>query len=143
MSLILDITSVSCGHTDDALEFLHKAISDGGDAIWDEHQSPLVRRLIELFSSRGLDRLQEVRKDLEAWSKGIHRQPGRVIKLGGEEGEPHPGPMQRWGTDELKLVRIYLERLPPSQWTLDDHMMMVDYVVQKYLPANELKSEAE
>lgn len=137
MSLILDISAVSCAHTDETLEVLHKAISDGGDAIWDEHPSPLVRRLIELFTERGLLRLEEVHGELQQWAKGNkrvhdHQRPARPA-----------GAMERWGPDELKLVRIYLERLPPAKWKFDDHMMMVDYLVQRYIPVTELKSEAE
>jgi hypothetical protein len=137
MSLILDISSLSCGHTDQALEYLHKAISEGdGDAIWDEHPSPLVRKLIELFTSRGLDRLETVRKELTEWARGAH-------STGGEPAARPAGSMERWSRDELKLVRIYLEKLPPAKWTFDDHMMMVDYLFQRYLPADELKSEAQ
>src|SRR3546814_13779316 len=44
---------------------------------------------------------------------------------------------------ERELVKIYLEALPPAQWVLDDHMMMVDYLVQRYLPADDLRTEAE
>ena len=137
MSLILDITPVSCGHTDLTLEFLHKAISDGdNDSIWDEHPSPLVRKLIELFTARGLDRLGSVQTELRDWAS-------RRAPRGGEQVPRPPGSMERWTKDELKLVRIYLERLPPAKWTFDDHAMMVDYLVQKYLPADELLSEAE
>lgn len=137
MSLFLDIEPLSCGHTDQALEFLHKAISDGdGDSIWDEHPSPLVRKLIELFTRRGLDRLEGVRKELTEWARGARSK-------GGEPVSRPPESMERWTKDELRLVRIYLEKLPPAQWTYDDHMMMVDYLVQKYLPADELISESE
>lgn len=137
MTLLIDLTAVPAHHTDETLEFLHKAISTGDtDAIWDDHPDPSVRKLIDLFTQRGLIRLDSVRKDLIAWSKGARQKPGPRA--------PRPqGAMERWGNDELKLVRIYLERLPPADWKLDDHMMMVDYVVQRYLPANELKTEAE
>jgi hypothetical protein len=137
MALLIDIGGLSPLHTDETLEFLHKAISHSdGDAIWDAHPDASVRQLIELFTQRGLLRLDEVNKEVVAWSQGARKAPG--IR------PPRPaGAMERWGSDELKLVRIYLERLPPAQWTLDDHMMMVDYVVQRYLPSDELKSEAD
>lgn len=137
MSLFLDIGPLSCGHTDHALEFLHKAVSDGdNDSIWDEHPSPLVRKLVELFTQRGLDRLEGVRKELTEWARGA--------KSTGGTATPRPaGAMERWTKDELRLARIYLERLPPAKWTFDDHALMVDYLVQKYLPADEMLSEAE
>jgi hypothetical protein len=137
MSLFLDIAPLSCGQTDHTLEFLHKSISDGdGDSLFDEHPSPLVRKLIELFSARGLDRLENVRKELTEWAQGTK-------STGGEPTPRPPGAMERWTKDELRLARIYLERLPPAKWTYDDHGLMVDYLVQKYLPADELMSEAE
>lgn len=137
MALLLDLTRVPAHHTDGALEYLHKAIAHGdGDAIWDEHPDPSVRKLIELFTQRGLIRLSEVKKELLAWSRGARRQPG-------SRAPAPPGMMERWGPDELKLTRLYLERLPPDEWTLNDHMMMVDYLVQRYLPPDELKSDAE
>lgn len=139
MSLLFDLSALSPEHTDEALEFMHKAISDGdGDAIWDEHPAPEIRRLIELFTQRGLLRLESVRKEVEAWSHGA-RQSG-----GAPDRPPRPsGSMERWGPQELSLARIYLEHLPRSQWSLDDHMMMVDYLVQRYLPADELRTEAQ
>ena len=83
MSLILDISALSCRHTDDALEFLHKSISGGDDdELWDEHPSPLVRRLIELFTDRGLTRLEGVRKELSEWARGAKAAPGRVRSPG-------------------------------------------------------------
>lgn len=137
MSLILDISALSCRHTDDTLEYLHKAISGGDDdSIWDEHPSPLVRKLVELFTDRGLIRLGRVQRDLHEWA--THR-----ASRGGEPRPRPAGSMERWTPDELKLVRIYLERLPPADWTFDDHMMMVDYVVQKNLPLDEITSEAQ
>lgn len=138
MSLFLDIEPLSCGHTDQTLEFLHKSISDGdNDSIWDEHPSPLVRKLVELFTQRGLDRLEGVRKELTEWVRGAKNTGG------GKPTVRPAGAMERWTKDELRLARIYLERLPAAKWTFDDHMLMVDYLVQKYLPADELLSEAE
>lgn len=51
--------------------------------------------------------------------------------------------MERWTQPELSLVKIYLEHLPPAEWTLDDHMLSVDYVFQRYLPADDMRTEAE
>lgn len=136
MSLFLDISALECRHADETLDFLHKSISDGDDEIWGLHPSPLIRRLVELFTSRGLTRLDNVQKDLLQWSAGRETAPG--------ERPPRPAAaMERWSKDELKLVRLYLERLPRDQWGLDDHMMVVDYLVQRYLPEDELKTEAQ
>ncbi|MEN6644135.1 MAG: hypothetical protein ABFE08_16985, partial [Armatimonadia bacterium] len=122
--------------TDDALEFIYKSTHDHDAGIWGPHESILIRRLIELFTQRGLDRLEHVKQQIIAWESGAHYKESSVKVT-------PPGMMERWNEQELGLVRIYLESLFPGDWTLDDHMMAVDYVVQRYLPADALKTEAE
>lgn len=138
MGLFLDLIHLSKSVTDGALEYIYKAASHdhGGDGMWKPHDSPLVRRLIELFSERGLTRLNSVKSDLEAWTLGHKHNPSTVPVAA-------PGLITRWSADELALVHLYLEALPPAQWTIDDHMMAVDFVVQRYLPADALQAEAE
>lgn len=138
MALLIDIEPLSCCATDHALETIYKAIGDppGGDGIWDPHESPFVRRLIELFTERGLTRLSSLQLELAKWLEGERHR-------GGPRRPRPPGMMERWTPGELSLVRLYLETLPPDQFTLDDWMMVVDYLVQRYLPADALKTEAE
>ncbi len=140
MGLFLDILRLSPRATDDALEYIYKAQCHGdhSDGIWEPHDSPLLKRLVELFTERGLDRLSSVKKEIEAWTLGLRHAPHHSAPIA-----PPPGGMQRWNEAELSLVRIYLEALPPAQWTLDDHMMAVDYTIQRYLPADALATEAE
>lgn len=136
MALFLDLFPVSQAATNDALELIYKSTHDHDKGIWQPHESPLLRRLIELFTQRGLDRLEHVKNQILAWESGDHHKPGTV--------QPAlPGMMERWSPDELSLVKIYLEALPVEQWSIDDHMMSVEYVVQRYLPADELHTEAE
>lgn len=137
MAFFLDLSPISRQTTNAALEFIYKAVQDGEDGIWGPHESVLIRRLVELFAERGLDRLEHVKQQIIAWEAGEHHKPGAPKPM------TVPGMMSRWSEAELKLVRVYLESLPPSSWSLDDHMMAVDYVVQRYLPAEELRTEAE
>lgn len=137
MSLLLDLTPVSPHATNRALELLFKSTHDHDAGIWSPHESVLVRRLIELFTQRGLDRLAHVQKQVLAWQAGEHHKPGAPMP-------PNvPGMMSRWNEAEMSLVKLYLEALPPEKWTLDDHAMAVDYVVQRYLPPEELVTEAQ
>lgn len=136
MALFIDLHQLSAGATDDALEYIFKSTHDRDDGIWLPHESMLIRRLIELFTRRGLDRLDHVKQQILAWQSGLNHKPAASIV-------PKPGMMERWTQAELALVKLYLESLPPSQFTLDDHMMAVDFVVQSYLPADELQTEAE
>lgn len=135
--IFIDVSRLGVRATDEALEYIYKSNHDHDGGIWHPHESPLLRRMIELFTKRGLDRLEHVRAQILAWEAGEHHKPSSVQPVGA------PPMMERWTPDELSLVRIYLEALPPAQWTIDDHMMGVEYVVQRYLPADELRSEAD
>ncbi len=134
--VFIDFSLLSEPATNDALEYIFKSTHDHDLGIWSPHESILIRRLVELFTKRGLDRLEHVKQAVAAWQAGVNHKPADVIPT-------PPGMMGRWNDDELALVKIYLESLPPAQWTLDDHMMSVDYVVQRYLPADEMATEAE
>lgn len=136
MTVFIDFTLLSEPATNDALEYIFKSTHDHDKGIWAPHESALIRRLIELFTRRGLDRLEHVKQAIIAWETGVNYKPADAIPT-------PPGMMARWNADELALVKIYLESLPPELWSLDDHMMAVDYVVQRYLPADELATEAE
>lgn len=136
MPLFIDVEPLSCRATDAALELMHKAQHDGDEGIWAPMDSPLLRRLVELFTQRGLTRLAAVQKAILSWQSGANHKPDTMPA-------PKPGMMVRWNSDELAAVKLYLEVLPPAQWTLDDHMMAVELVVQTYLPADELTTEAQ
>lgn len=135
MGLFVDLIEAGEARTNDALELLCKAHGDDDASIWDEHPSPFVRRIVELFTQRGLMRLAGVREELQAWLEGQRHQPGALL--------PRPASaMLRWTDDELQLVGLYLRSLPKEDWTLDDHMLVVDYVAQRYMPADDMRSEA-
>ena len=51
-------------------------------------------------------------------------------------------PMQRWTSEELRTVKAYLENLPPAEFALADWVMVTDYLVHRYLPANDQRTEA-
>jgi len=136
MTLLLDIGPLSPRQSETALGAIYKAINGhDDDSIWNPHHSPYIRRLIELFTERGLTRLDKVRTELDAWAAGQRHTGG--------DPTPRPGMMRRWDPGELQLVKIYLETLPPGEFLLDDWGMVVDYLVQRYLPEDELRSEAE
>jgi hypothetical protein len=141
MGLFLDLLHVPERITNDALEGIYKAMSDGhdhgDDGIWKPHESTLIRRLIELFTQRGLTRLDSVHKELLAWKSGHRHVPSNQVVP-----QP-PGTLQRWNDAELSLVKLYIESLPPAKWTLSDHMMAIDYVCQRYLSPDEMVMEAE
>lgn len=138
MALFLDIEDLSAAQTDQALGALYKAIYDhNGEEIWLPVDNPFIARLVEMFTRRGLDRLELFQRELKLWAAGAKHRPGMMSIT-----RP-AGSMERWTGSELALVKLYLEHIPPGLWTLEDHMMMVDYLVQRYLPAHDLRTEAE
>ena len=136
MGLFIDLIELDEPRTNAALELLCKATHDHDDGIWAPMDSPLLARLVEMFTERGLARLDAFRTELLAWSTGARHTAGQRI-------ERPAGAMERWNEAEKSLVKIYLEHLPPAEWTLDDHMLAVDYLAQRYLPPDDMRTEAE
>ena len=139
MGLFVDLLHVPICVTNDALEGIYKSLSDGhghGDGIWKPHDSTLVRRLIELFTERGLLRIDAVHQQYLGWRAGAFHNPTAALVA-------PPGALHRWNGPELELTKLYLESIPPEKWTLEDHLLAIDYVVQRNLPADELVAEAD
>jgi hypothetical protein len=140
MPILFDLEPLTESQTDAALEFIFKAIGSGEDdpSIWEPHDNPLIARLVELFTERGLTQIAGVRTQLEAWLAGRnHRAQGMGVAIRRPDGL-----MIRWDKNEMQLVDLYLSNLPPAEFTLEDHMLLIDYLFQKYLPADELRTEA-
>lgn len=138
MGLFLDLIHLSTQATDGALEYLYKAHHDhGDDGIWKPHESVLIRRLVELFTERGLAHLDGVKNALAAWHAGHNHHPSP------SPVQPPAGMVQYWTADEISLARLYLESLPPAMWTVDDHMLCIDLVMQANMPPGLLAQEAD
>lgn len=136
-SLIVDIGPLSCCGTDLVLEFMSKALHDDEHDIWRPHESPHIRDLIETWTKNGIDRLGNIRDE-------FMRRVG--VTLRNPPTEPVPKPKLyagRWNSEEIESVRLYLESLPEEAFALDDWMMMVDYLVQKYLPLDVMMDESK
>ncbi len=138
--LLVDIGHLHGEACDCALDSLYKALSDEDGLahdIWAEHESPFIRSLVERFSERGLTKIAKVQSELGRWISGDYHVPAKdPVAL-------PPGFKGRWTTDELDLVRIYLENIPPGEMTIDDWSLVIDYMVQRYLPQDALNEEAE
>ena len=138
--ILIDIANLQECCTDHALESLSKALADEDGLahdIWEAHENPFIRDLVEKFSARGLTKLDRVKSELLRWMSGEHHVPRIVAPSLPSEY------MGRWSQEELDLVRIYLENIPPGALTLDDWSMVIDYTVQRYMPVAELNEEAE
>ena len=137
--VLFDLGPLSEAQTDHALEAIYKAQSDLPPEqadIWEPHHSPFVRDLIERFTARGLSRIASVQQALADWESGAYHVPSKTIP-------DRPGLHPRWTEDEIALVRLYLESLPPAQWQLDDWMLASELAFQQYLPPDFAWTQAD
>lgn len=134
--VLLDISCLCDSHTDQALDFIAKAIGEDPASIWDAHPNPYIRSIIELASKRGAARFTGMDAELQKWLSG-------QMHVSMERPARPPGAMARWAPAELELVKAYLQSIPPAEFTLDDWMMLVDYIVQRYLPDDDMRTEAQ
>lgn len=51
--------------------------------------------------------------------------------------------IERWTPSHLAATKFYLESLPAGQFALDDWMLLVDYLVHRYLSPDDTRTEAE
>lgn len=135
--LLIDVTACCAEHTDAALEALHKAIGEGVPDIWDPHPNPYVRRIVELFTQRGLSRIEDVKAELLRFLRGEAFDAGLVRPDLPSEY------MQRWSPSEVGLTKLYLESLPPEDFALSDWMLLVEYLAQRYLREDDLVRDAD
>lgn len=138
MALLFDLAALSARHTDEVLHHVFcKAYGhEDGDGIWAPQDNPFLARLVELFTERGLTRMAGLSDELQAWLTGERHQAGDI--------RPRPpGDRRVWTQQELGVARLYLRSLPPSAWTIDDHMLLVDFLHQRYMSADDLRTEAE
>ena len=138
MTSLLDISQLSDCQCDHALEGIYKALTENpdDDAIWSQMNSPFLRKMVELFTQRGLMRLDGFRNELVQWLNNEKFS-------GGSRGLIPTGMMQRWTPAEIGLVKMYLANVPADAFTLEDSMLLVEYLVQRYLPIGDLRTEAE
>lgn len=52
-------------------------------------------------------------------------------------------PMRRWHQSELAAAKLYLETKPPADFVDSDWALLVDYLVQRYLPPDDRRNEAD
>lgn len=140
--LLIDVGAVSDHATDAGLEAMYKAMAEPPrgpeDPIWQPHHSPLMRSLIEWFSKSGTDALDALGSATLSWIKGEkHKYPMRTLKA------KVPDMAHRWDKAGMEEVEGYLASMPPASFSLTDWDILVEWLMQKYLPAGFVASHAE
>lgn len=141
--LLLDIGPLTCDCTDHVLDSLYKALSDppNDSALWIEHHNPYLREHLEDVTRRGLAIFSRIHSAL------LNLLAGKVDEV---FGKPDKGGMlrkalgwTRFTDDEMAEIRRLLAEKSPDDYTIDDWMMAVDWIVHRYLPDDVIHSEAE
>jgi len=139
--LLLDVSAVPQCCTDEALEGLFKALRDEDgrrDDAWLPHADPWLSELVEIYTQKGLGRLQALREALLRWLRDKDgATPSGVVK------PSRPALFAPWTQQHAEDVRRYLEALPPGALDASDLALLVEYLVRRYLPLEELAGEAE
>ncbi len=134
MSLLLDLESLTCCQTDHVLDGLYKSLAEEPNAdIWQPHHDPWQRDHVEAVTERGLTRINAIR---DAVTMAVTEASGKPLLKA-------DNPWQRWTSADFDKVRDYLAGKPRADFTLDDWMLYVDWLIQEYLPENVIATEAE
>jgi len=127
--MLIDFGPLSCGCTDHVLEDLHKALADPpDDSIWLPHHDPYVRDHIEDVTQRGLEMLDGILSSLLSLF-GLELRKAET--------------WQRWTSEELEAVMGVLNGKDPKTYTLPDWLKVIDWLINRYMPAGIIQSEAE
>jgi hypothetical protein len=135
MTFLIDLSDVPedcCNHH---LDLMAKAASEQlqGESIWKPHENPVIRSLVEDISRR----FQTILEGLQdAFARLLIGES--IIDL-----KKADAPWMRWDAAEFDRTVLYLEAKPPADYTLDDWMLAVDLLLQRYLGPSIIKTEAE
>lgn len=137
MTLLIDIGDVPAVHCDACLDMLHKSIAENPSAqpesIWAPHENPVLTAQVEAVTLRFQAILQRLQDALARFLTGS--QIGELQKA--------EVPWLRWDEAEFARVRERLEARGSASFTLDDWLLLVDYLIQRYLPDHVIQSEAD
>lgn len=135
MALLIDVGDIPEDACNFCFEELAKSLAqDPGDGgLWDKHPNPWLTGLVETIYERLaaiLSRIQDM------FSGALF---GRVI---GELAKADT-PWLRWDSGLFAAARLRLETLPAADYTLDDWLLLAEYIMQRFLPDDVIRTEAE
>ena len=137
MTLLIDIGDVPAHHCDACLDDLAKAMSEDPhgqpESIWAPIENPLIREHVEDFTRRMQAILAAIQNALAVALTG-----GPMIDL--QKADP---PWLRWDEGAFEDARTRLESKPTTDYGLADWLLLVDYLIQRYLGDAVIQTEAE
>jgi hypothetical protein len=133
VSILVDLDAVPDWCCDAGLEDMAKAMSAGDPAhLWDKMPNPWIRAHVEAVTARLSGLLDRMREALAAFLHGEARALHKADV-----------PWMRWDEARFEQVRNRLESLDPSAMTADDYLLLIEWLVNRYLPAGAIETEAD
>lgn len=138
MTLLIDFGDVPDHQCDACLDGLFKSLSEQPpgshpESIWAPHENPLLREHVEDVTRR----LQAILRAIQdALAQALTGAP--MLDL--QKADP---PWLRWDEHAFEAARGRLESKPPADYTLEDWLLLVDYLIQRYLDDGVIQTEAE
>lgn len=65
-----------------------------------------------------------------------------IKRLFGSEN-PQDAPMERWSQEAIAELKTYFENKQQGEFTKEDHYLVVDWLMQRYLPPDINRTEGE
>ena len=136
--LLFNVEAVPEDCCNEHLEEMQKAVlvdpATDGPALWAPHENVYLRNLLEDVTKRFQQALELLQ---DAFARLLTGEPI------GELQKALDQPWMRWDEAAFEAARVRLNSKSPAQYTLDDWMLSVDYLIQRYLPDGVIKSDAE
>lgn len=133
MPLLIDLGDIPDACCTDALEELAKAQRFGEVGhLWDPSPNRFIAAHIEAVSARLDDIITAMRVMLAGFLSGH-----------GEALLKADVPWLRWSEAHFEIVRARLYSLNPAMMTIADYELLVEFIIQRYLPDLVINSEAE
>lgn len=133
MPILLDVEGMPDCCLDETLDTMAKAVAEGPAAtIWDPLPNRFARWMVEDFTHRYQSILQQMQAAL-----------GRFLGGHADELRKADVPWLRWSEAHFEMVRARLESMDPARFTIEDWMLLVDYLIQRYLPEGVIQREAD
>ncbi len=135
--ILFDLAPLSCGCTDHVLDSMYKALSDppDSDLLWKPHHSPYLRKTVETVTLAGQRVLNNIQHGLLKRLAGDVESSGDVLLKANS--------WDRWNQKKFNVVKKLLENKSLDGYTIDDWMLLVDWLIQKYLPTDVIQKESE
>jgi hypothetical protein len=136
MTFLVDLGDVEEGCCNHHLDLMAKAMVEPGakdESIWALHENPWIR-----------DHIEDVTRRLQNILERIQDTFARLLTGEGMGAmKKSDVPWLRWDENEFRRALEYLQEKNPSDYTLDDWMLVCDWIIQRYLPAGVINTEAE